>query len=435
MKKLALATLLLLSGCASQQQITENTFEQKANDILFNEINSLKENSKDYEEVQIKLVDIIEKEKIQDIDIAFNFTTEAKIKDLLDIFEYYDLNVIVDSTIDLESPIIINRYSGKLESLINAIANNTNLTFTTKDSFIYIKEKSTYKIKVVQDKDIIEAVKEQLEKMEIEELVVSETAGLFSFKSDFKTFKKIEDVVLDINNNTSLINIDLSIVNVQLKQSEGNGFDWESLNIAANLNPTEIIEKGFSFQNQKLGLKTENLNMSLIVNVLNTYGESETLQSTSIKTLSGKEAMFKTTETTPFIDKTETTANGDYAQTSFTTNTTETGLEIKILPFFDSSSKMVNTKIDVLKSNLKGFLNVSNSETEIKQPQTEQQTFNSVVRLKAGETSVIGGIIYYSKNTNGNNIFSELTQSNKEELIKNAIFIIIKPSVKSYIYK
>jgi len=436
MKKILIIIMsLALTACASQQNLKEENFNEKANELLLNEINKIKEKQKDYEEVSLNLIEIEKEEEIKDVDISFNFTTEAKLKDLLDIFEFYKINTIVDSEIDLEKPIIINKYNGNLKQLLKAISNNTNLTVKQKDGFLYIQELSTYKIKVIQDKEILQAVKEELEKMEIKELIISETAGLFSFKSDYKTFKKIQDIVFDINNNTSLINLDLSIINIEMNESNGNGFDWSTLNIAANLETNDLIEKGISLANQKLGIKTDNINMSLVMNILNTYGQSEILQSTSIKTLSGKQASFKTIETTPFIDKIETTANGEYAQTGFTTKETTTGLDIKILPYFDSNSKMVNTKIEVVKSNLKGFLNVSNEDSEIKQPQIEEQNFNSVIRLKTGETSVIGGLIYYEQRKDGNNLISEFTQSNKQSLKKNALFIIIKPSVKSYIYK
>ncbi|HAS6030623.1 TPA: hypothetical protein I7126_16555 [Vibrio vulnificus] len=437
MKKSLLLTAILLSGCSSQQILNEENFKDESNVLLLNEIERLKEKENDYEEISLKLVQIEERKTINKT-IDFNFTTEANLKDLIDVMEYHDINVIVDSNIDTNQAIIINKYKGSFENLIEAIAKNTNLTFEIDNGFLYIKELKNYKIKVVQDKEIIEAVKTELEKLEekVKELIVSESAGLFSFKSDYKTFNKIKETITDINNNTSLINIDLSLVNVELNQTKGNGFDWESLNIAANLDPSEFVEETISLVGgDRLSFSNNYVNFSAVLNVLNSYGTSETLQNTSIKTLSGKEAIFKTTEKTPYIDKVEISNNGDFAQTGFSTAEAETGLEVKLLPYFDKESKMVNMKVDVVKSALKGFLNVNTSEIELQQPQTEEQNFSSVIRLKAGESSVIGGIIYYKEKRSGNNLINELTQSNKLELSKNALFIIVKPSVKTYIYK
>ncbi|MDI7854634.1 hypothetical protein [Vibrio parahaemolyticus] len=437
MKKSLLLTAILLSGCSSQQMLNEDNFKDESNILLLNEIERLKEKENDYEEISLKLVQIEERKTINKT-IDFNFTTEANLKDLIDVMEYHDINVIVDSNIDTNQAIIINKYKGSFENLIEAIAKNTNLTFEIDNGFLYIKELKNYKIKVVQDKEIIEAVKTELEKLEekVKELIVSESAGLFSFKSDYKTFNKIKETITDINNNTSLINIDLSLVNVELNQTKGNGFDWESLNIAANLDPSEFVEETINLVGgDRLSFSNNYVNFSAVLNVLNSYGTSETLQNTSIKTLSGKEAIFKTTEKTPYIDKVEISNNGDFAQTGFSTAEAETGLEVKLLPYFDKDSKMVNIKVDVVKSALKGFLNVNTSEIELQQPQTEEQNFSSVIRLKAGESSVIGGIIYYKEKRSGNNLINELTQSNKLELSKNALFIIVKPSVKTYIYK
>ncbi|ENH2305793.1 hypothetical protein ABVY69_004187 [Vibrio parahaemolyticus] len=437
MKKSLLLTAILLSGCSSQQMLNEENFKDESNVLLLNEIERLKEKENDYEEISLKLVQIEERKTINKT-IDFNFTTEANLKDLIDVMEYHDINVIVDSNIDTNQAIIINKYKGSFENLIEAISKNTNLTFEIDNGFLYVKELKNYKIKVVQDKEIIEAVKTELEKLEekVKELIVSESAGLFSFKSDYKTFNKIKETINDINNNTSLINIDLSLVNVELSETKGNGFDWESLNIAANLDPSELVDETLSLVGgDRLSFSNKYVSFSAVLNVLNSYGTSETLQNTSIKTLSGKEAIFKTTEKTPYIDKVEISNNGDFAQTGFSTAEAETGLEVKLLPYFDKDSKMVNMKVDVVKSALKGFLNVNTSEIELQQPQTEEQNFSSVIRLRAGESSVIGGIIYYKEKRSGNNLINELTQSNKLEFSKNALFIIVKPSVKTYIYK
>ncbi len=437
MKKNLILCAMLLSGCASQQEINQVNFEEKSNSVLFKQIEKLKNNNLSYEEIDLKLVQLLNNENKINKNIKFNFTTQATLNDLLNILEIYKINVIVDSEIETSQPIIINQYDGTFKDLIEAVSESTNLTFYQKNGLVYIKELNNYKIKVIQDEQIIDSLKVELEKLEkVEELIVNNSAGLFSFKTDYKTFNKIEDVIKDINNNTSLIKIDLNLVNVELTENQGNGFDWESLNIAANLDPSEIVDETLSLVGgDRLSFSNNYVSFSAVLNVLNSYGTSETLQNTSIKTLSGKEAIFKTTEKTPYIDKVEISNNGDFAQTGFSTAEAETGLEVKLLPYFDKDSKMVNMKVDVVKSALKGFLNVNTSEIELQQPQTEEQNFSSVIRLRAGESSVIGGIIYYKEKRNGNNLINEFTQSNKLELSKNALFIIVKPSVKAYIYK
>lgn len=436
MKKLIVIFVIILNGCASQEILKENDFENKTNTLLIEKIEKLKNDKKNYEEIEIEVVKL-EKEVFSDIEIQFNFTSKATLKDLLNVFEYYNLNTIADSNIDIETNILINKFEGKLEDLILAVQENTNLTFENKNNVIYIKTEKNYKVKVVQDKEIIESVFEEFSKIEnLKDLIKNENAGIFSFKSDYKTFLKINDVLSEINDNMSLINIDLSLIEVELSEKTGNGFDFETLNLAANLkNPEELLTETIGLSVNKLSLATKNLNMSIVMNILDTYGQSETLQNTSIKTLSGKQTSFKTIEKTPFIDKVEITNNGEFANTGFTTANVETGLELSILPFFDKETKMINASVELKKSTLKGFLNISNAETEIKQPQTEIQDFKSNIRLKTGESSVIGGIVYYKTVKSGNSLISDLTQSNKKEVVKSALFIIIKPSVKSYIRK
>lgn len=437
MKKILLPIIILLGGCTSQQIIKEDSFKEETNKILFEEIEKLK-NKKSYEEINVKLVNFKEEEAFKDKKISFDFVGNSTIQDFIDILDYYNITVIASQDIDTTTALSINKYNGDLKNLLNGISKNTNISFEYRNNILYFIKEKNYELKTIQDIDILNSIYEQLSKIEIKELIKNENAALISFKSDYKTYEKIKRLINEINNNTSLISIDLSIINVKLEESNGNGFDFESLNIAANFEPTEILEKTLSLTSgKKLSFSNKNINASAVLNILDTYGTSEVLQNTSIKTISGKEATFSTLEKNPYISNVSTTTNGDFANTGFTTEETETGLNLTILPFYDRDLKIVNAKVDLTKSSLKDYFTFYQNDTELKQPITEEQNFKSVVRLTAGETNVIGGLIYYSKKMNGNAIngFKKITQSNNSELEKNALFIVLKVGVKAYVYK
>ena len=427
---------LLITGCSSLQNLEENNFKEKENNLIKEEINKIQKNEKDYEEIKLSIIEVKETNNIPKLEIEFDFTTQSKLYDLLEIFNYYKINTIVDSSIEKDLNIPINRYRGNLKDLLSAISETSNISFEYKDNFLKIMKEKNYSIKIIQDKEIIDNVITELEKLNLTELIKSDLGSNVNFKTDYKKYKKILKLINEINNNTSLINIELSIINIELNENDGNGFDWSTLNIAANLTPENFIKTTFGISSEKIAIGTKNHNSSIVMNLLSEYGQTEILQSTSIRTLSSKEAKIKTTETTPFLSEISQNTNGEFIETGYKTDKIETGLEVTILPFFDKETKMINIKLDLNKSTLKNFMNVSGNDFDLSQPNIEQQSFNSVIRLKAGETSVIGGIIYSKEKIKGNNIgLKELTQSNKKELTKNSIFIILRPTVKSYIFK
>ena len=93
---------------------------------------------------------------------------------------------------------------------------------------------------------------------------------------------------------------------------------------------------------------------------------------------------------------------------------------------------MVTVDLNLDLSSLLAMTEITTGSTKITQPQTQTQTFTNLMKLKAGESSVIGGIMYdtVSDNRSGISYLEEMDiASQSKSMTKNAVFIILRPTV------
>jgi type II secretory pathway component GspD/PulD (secretin) len=80
-------------------------------------------------------------------------------------------------------------------------------------------------------------------------------------------------------------------------------------------------------------------------------------------------------------------------------------------------------------------LSAGNQLGTIERPETQDQEFNSTVRLQAGETALVGGLIYESfsdSRTSIQGLEKYPVGSQNTTVTKNAMFILLRPTVTVY---
>ena len=71
----------------------------------------------------------------------------------------------------------------------------------------------------------------------------------------------------------------------------------------------------------------------------------------------------------------------------------------------------------------------------IRQPQTQTQTFNSVLKIRPGDATLVGGIQYDIVSDNRNNLSilkDYATASRNLEINRNAMFLLLRPTVSVF---
>lgn len=205
--------------------------------------------------------------------------------------------------------------------------------------------------------------------------------------------------------------------------------------IAANLGNTVMLTGS--------GLRTVATNslFSLIgfVDFLNDYGITETKQNVMLKTVTGNAVKLKSVTQIPYVSSLSVGTTGNNSANSGLLGGTKTdkandGITLEMTPTFDAYSNTVTVKMDLSIQAVIGFNNLSagNQVGSLSQPTTAERSFNDIIRVRPGQTVVVGGLTYDSVGDN-RSAPAYLTDTKAEHksltVNRNTMFIVIRPTI------
>ena len=198
------------------------------------------------------------------------------------------------------------------------------------------------------------------------------------------------------------------------------------------------------------------LNVAGAINFLSKFGTTNTRQNVELRTLSGTEVSLRSGQTIPYVSGVGVNSiggggaggvGGANLLGSAQTSSVKTGLTIKLTPFFDSGNDIVTVDLNVLVNSVLEFrqLQAGSQVGTLTQPVTQEQSLNDIVRVLAGNTVIIGGLHlehgtyagtepnFIRGDTSATDPYLPLIGSRSQDLQKEALFIIIRPSVTIFV--
>lgn len=188
-----------------------------------------------------------------------------------------------------------------------------------------------------------------------------------------------------------------------------------------------------------LGMSNKNISVNVIMDWLNQYGSTRAEQSAFLETITGKETEISSQKAIPYIESESTTLQGQLSPVATqNTETSEktTGIKVAFTPFYDSSAEEVMIDLDIVLENLVGYTELTSANgNEIKRPDIQTQKFPTTVRMKVGETKLLGGVIYdtvIESRTNPNMFSFEGSEHIEKKMSKSAMFVLLRPTVQLF---
>ena len=179
-------------------------------------------------------------------------------------------------------------------------------------------------------------------------------------------------------------------------------------------------------------------NFSGMFNFLQTYGDAETKQNVLLKTVSGSEVEFKSLTQIPYVKEigvtTSTSMNNNTALGSTQTEKADDGIEVKLTPTYDAAANTVSVKLNLAIKAVVAFneLSAGNQLGKLTQPTTAERSFTDILRMRPGQTVVVGGLSYDSVSNNyGSPLFLQGTKAESQslKLDRQSMFIVVRASV------
>ncbi len=290
---------------------------------------------------------------------------------------------------------------------------------TTSESFNFWKDIS---------KQILSIANAGSENYTVKEPIVNQNAGLITVTGTSAQLKRVENYLNDIKSRLDKeVLIDVSIISVILDKTHSSGVDWTQFALAVN-NPTgsgvptlsgaaigtntgtfnasgdRILHLGwnnaFNFSN------TISFTMNGLMNFLKTQGYSKVISNPKILTLNNQQALITIGDNINYRIPETAPANtgGSITTTSFNNESIFVGILLNIMPQISDNGEImlrINPSISSFKY---AEDNIKQSQPREIAPDTTEKKLSTVVRVKNGDTIILGGLIGKSKNIAKNGI-------------------------------
>lgn len=399
--------------------------------------------------------------------ISIELSERITVDELAGILSMAGAQVIL-ATDELEDvSIFVPRYSGAMGVLLESLAASSELSFTSMQDTLIIDVTAPYLLRVPQNEDIGEAIGKIIASMGAKEVQVSKEAGIVSYRAASRDQAKITAYLDRIAVNTSMVNLQVAVLNVSLTEEQRKGLDWSSLSLsvgkiglldaaeaaaeavgvvadAAEEATTEVAAEAIYGSAAKLSgsgvsviVSEKNVGLEGVLNMLSTYGESKTVQNLVLKTLSGVPVELRSGESIPYVEDVSLNVNERSSTSGVSTSTVETGFEVEISPYYNDEENLVTVELDLSMKSLIGFreLSAGNQIGTISRPQVQDQSIKNIARMAAGETALVGGLIYESVSDNRTGLAGLERYPIGSKALRtqsNAMFILLRPTVVVY---
>jgi type II secretory pathway component GspD/PulD (secretin) len=418
--------------------------------------------------------------------IDLELSGSATLGDLAYMLTKAGITTVVSDPKLAEKTVPLLNYKGPLAGYADTISRAMDVFFSWDGTALVVEPDERVAVSVPQDKDYMAKVADEIKSLGFT-VTVAPVAGVLVVNAKTSEMPLLREYLSRAAKNAAMVNLQVGVVSVALSQNKQTGVDWSKLQLAvgpgasntitaattqattttniASVNPAVAGATGvatavatattsaataasnvLSLSGGGIGLRMLSgraFAMSGLMNFLETFGDATTVQNVMMKTITGKEVALDSTTNVPYASSVGISAVGGTSSSTgvpvgtVSTSTATAGIQLKLTPAYDAYNKIVTVDLNLAVNAIVGSNNVSagNQIGSLSQPTTQTQKFNGTVRLRPGETAVIGGVRYSSTSDNRSGLsFLENTRTGSSTVSKsiNEMFIVIRPSVVLY---
>ena len=273
-------------------------------------------------------------------------------------------------------------------------------------------------------------------------VIINQDTGIISVRATHKQHQKINDFIQQVFNIAKRqVLIEATIIEVILNDNYQQGIDWKKI---TGFGAFSFI--GNSLNNNNINLSYINDNdKTILVNLLETFGETKVLSSPHLAVLNNQTAMLKVVENYVYFNvKADTISTANVGTTTTYTSTPQTvsvGVVMSVTPQISKDNiVMLNVRPTITQI----AYTVADPNPDLQKngiqnllPVIDTREIESVLRIKSGQTAILGGLMKDEVNLKrsavpilGNipllgEVFNNFNHSKK----KSELIILLRPLV------
>ncbi|WP_295051721.1 hypothetical protein [Sulfuricurvum sp.] len=360
-----------------------------------------------------------------------------------------------------------NEYTGKNDYLlsetnINLSASNIpfgkmlqktvgdKLSILYSDDTFYLGNMRTVTLKIPSVNGLPEILKSSIASMGASNVSTDAITSSVSFSAREKEYGDIMRYLEILRNNLYVIEYEISIYDVELKDNYALGIDW-------SLVPT-LAKDGLSFVASAAGglgsagasavpltfgmiMKNDTYNGKALVNALENFGKVESVQRPKLLGLAGTNVKLTDGIEAPYISGIQNTSVGNgTSQVSTTSATALSGLEINLKS--NMLDGTVITDIGLKINDIVGYTSFEVNGNKFSQPQTVTKAITNTMRVQPGVPIVISGLFRNKSDKGwsglpglGDSAAGVVGGARHASGTKSEMVIVVTPRVIKYVMK
>ncbi len=317
------------------------------------------------------------------------------------------------------------------------------------DGTYYLGNVRTVTVKIPSIKDLGTVLKNALTTMGGHNVSYDPITSSLSFSAREKEYSDIMKYMEILRNNLYVIEYEISIYNVELKDDYSLGINW---NIIPSLtNEFGIISVataaagtvGAAQTPLTFGALVNNgsYNGQALINALEHFGKVESIQRPKLLGLAGTNVKLTDGLQEPYIKELQTTSAGNgIVQTSTVSGTALSGMDITLNS--NILDETVITDIELKINDIVGYTNFEVDKTKFSQPKTVTKMIHNTMRVQPGVPIVISGLFRNTSDKGykgipgmGENAAGVVGGTRYSGTTKSEMVIIVTPRVIKYTMK
>lgn len=322
------------------------------------------------------------------------------------------------------------------------------LSIRYDDETYYIGFTKTVTLKIPSLSGLSEVIKSTLETLGATNVVHDTITSSVTFAAREKEYKDIMEYLTILRNNLYVIEYDIAIYDVELKDNYSLGIDWNLLSSGGNIDFSTTASSAFgtvaaTATPASFGAILNMDKLSGIINgeALTQFGKVESIQKPKLLGIAGTDVVLIDGLEEPYIKEFKTTAVGDNAvQTSTVSGSALSGLKVTLNSNVMDGTVLTNISLEI--NDIIGYSNFQVDGVSYAQPRTRTKNIKNTMRVQPGVPIVISGLFRNKKdkgykglpglaNTNAKLIGgSESDSGSKSEMV-----IIVTPRIIKYVMK
>ena len=238
--------------------------------------------------------------------------------------------------------------------------------------------------------------------------IIDKNAGLVTVTATKRQLDRISKYIAKLNERLhKQIIIDVKIYSVDLSESHQTGINWSNLNFSLGTTdtPASTAATARNIVGSQSIFSNAVFNVSGLLNFLATQGNVSSISNPKIATVNNQKAIISVGDTINYRVMTKGAsidANGNQIPPSYKAESKFVGILLDITPEI-SDNGTIMLRINPTISSFRDETQLANPNRELA-PDTTDNKLSTVVRIKDGQTLILGGLITNSNSFNENGV-------------------------------